>query len=338
MKRLEDLKRGLEVINDKLEEKIAFLCGKTGIDMDDPMLVSDGTPDAEAEGGEENAEGNGEGSAEGEAPAEGADAATGAEGAVPQEGAVDPNAAAVGAAPDAAAMAGAVDPNTAATAVAAPSPDAAAVDPNAAAAATQPTDQAQQQPVQEADETNPVAAAIGNVIKTPEDAAKMLQGLKESMSESAKRKFIKACAVDIKENVEEYQGIEESKQNALIKKYIKSFKNGYDELTESEDEVEVTEAELDQYINEMDTDHLDRVFEDFCGECGLEPEEIKEQFDDSAENDSEFNNQLNNFDQFAAKYSNDDNEGDYRGNGSFYGDSRDDEDTLEVAENSELEA
>ena len=338
MKRLEDLKRGLEVINDKLEEKIAFLCGKTGIDMDDPMLVSDGTPDAEAEGGEENAEGNGEGSAEGEAPAEGADAATGAEGAVPQEGAVDPNAAAVGAAPDAAAMAGAVDPNTAATAVAAPSPDAAAVDPNDAVAAAQPTDQAQQQPVQEADETNPVAAAIGNVIKTPEDAAKMLQGLKESMSESAKRKFIKACAVDIKEHVEEYQGIEESKQNALIKKYIKSFKNGYDELTESEDEVEVTETELDQYINEMDTDHLDRVFEDFCGECGLEPEEIKEQFDDSAENDSEFNNQLNNFDQFAAKYSNDDNEGDYRGNGSFYGDSRDDEDILEVAENSELEA
>ena len=337
MKRLEDLKKGLEVINDKLEEKIAFLCGKTGIDMDDPMLVSDGTPDAEAEGGEENAEGNAEGGAEGEAPAEGADVAAGAEGAAPQGGAVDPNAAAAGAAPDAAAMGGAVDPNAAAAAGAAPAPDAAA-DPNAAAAAAQPTDQAQQQPVQEAEETNPVAAAIGNVIKTPEDAAKMLQGLKESMSESAKRKFIKACAVDIKENVEEYQGIEESKQNALIKKYIKSFKKGYDELTESEDEVEVTEAELDQYINEMDTDHLERVFEDFCDECGLEPEQIKEHFGDSEENDSEFNNQLNNFDQFAAKYSNDDNDGDYRGNGGFYGDSRDDEDTLEVAENSEFEA
>ena len=336
MKRLEDLKKGLEVINDKLEEKIAFLCGKTGIDMDDPMLVSDGTPDAEAEGGEENADGNAEGGAEGEAPAEGADAAAGAEGAAPQEGATDPNAAA-GAAPDAAAMGGAVDPNAASAAGAVPAPDAAA-DPNAAAAAAQPTDQAQQQPVQEAEETNPVAAAIGNVIKTPEDAAKMLQGLKESMSESAKRKFIKACAVDIKENVEEYQGIEESKQNALIKKYIKSFKKGYDELTESEDEVEVTEAELDQYINEMDTDHLERVFEDFCDECGLEPEQIKEHFGDSEENDSEFNNQLNNFDQFAAKYSNDDNDGDYHGNGGFYGDSRDDEDTLEVAENSEFEA
>jgi len=294
MKRLEDLKRGLGVINDKLEEKIAFLCGKAGIDMDDPMLVSDGTPDMDGNevDGVEN-----QGAMDGQTDAAQTDA-------MPTDippadaGAVAP-ADATMAAPDASAAPDAASTPTADAGAVAPA-DATMAAPDASAAPEEG-----QQPVQEGtDGDNPLADAIKATIKTPEDAAKVIKNLQESMSESCKRRFIKGCVKGIKENVDECKSLTEGAQNSFVKGYIKSFMNGYDEVTESDDgDVEITESDLFKYIDEMDESHASKVFEDFVQECGMTEAEILEKYGDSIDDEMVTQEQDENLDNIAAQIS-----------------------------------
>lgn len=266
-RRLDDLERGLNVIADKVDEKIAYLCGiaqqKYGIAPEDLDAEANAEEDQPTEGGEENAEGV-EGQEGAEAAPEGAEAApdaAAAQGAAPE-----------GAAPDAAAA-------QAAGAEAAPAD---------AAAAQQAAEQqaAAQQPVQESDENGEVADVINSVVKTPEDAAKFVQALKGGMNESAKRRFVKSCCGKIKENVEECRSLDECKQNAFVKGYIKSFMDGYDKLTESDEEAEgITQEQLESYIDSIDEAHLDKVFEDFVEECGMTEDEIREAADFSIDDE-----------------------------------------------------
>lgn len=259
---LDDVIRGAKVLDEKMNEKIAYLCGiaqqKYNVSPEDLEVdpSADGEMDGEqpeggAEGGEVPAEG-------GEVPAEGGEAP--ADGMPPQDGQVAPDA---GMPTDAAG---------------APSDTAAVVAPDGTPLAQPVPDdqQQQQQAVQEGEENDEVADAVSNVVKTPEDAAKLLKSLQECMGESAKKRFIKACCGRIKRDVDECRELDECAQNAFIKKYLKSFAKGYDELTESDEDGEVTQAELESYIDSLDPEHAESVFEDFVEECGMSEDEIRE--------------------------------------------------------------
>ena len=267
-RRLDDLERGLNVIADKVDEKIAYLCGIA------QQKYNIAPEDLEVEGGDEDGSAEGE---EGEQPEEagqeGAEGMEGQEGADAQAagGDVPPDAAAQGVAP---ADAGAVPPDAA---------QAGAVPPDAAAQGA-PDDQ--QQPVQEADESGDVNSIVSDIVKTPEDAAKFVKALQGGMNESAKKRFIKSCCGKIKENVEECRELDECAQNAFVKGYIKSFMKGYDELTESDEGEEgITQEQLESYIDSLDEDHTNRVFEDFAEECGMTEDEIREAADYSIDNE-----------------------------------------------------
>lgn len=255
MNSLDDAIRGLNVVWDKLKENNAFICGKAGIDIDDPVLTSGEDDNAEGEAAENGGEAGAEGAEGGEAAAE-----------APAEQSAD----------TAAADASAQSVGGEAPADVSAAQDAAPADA-AMAAAPAPEEQqaAPEQQVQEAEDGNALSATIRDVIKTPEDAAKMIKALQECTNESHKKRFIKACCGKIKENVEECSQLDECKQNAFVKDYIKSFENGYDELTESESE-EMSEADLDEFVDSMDPELTDKVFEDFVEECGMSEDEIRE--------------------------------------------------------------
>lgn len=280
-RRLDDLERGLNVIADKVDEKIAYLCGiaqqKYGIAPEDLDAEANTKEEQPTEGGEENAEG-----------AEGQDGAE----AAPEGAEVAPDAAAAqGASPEGAA------PDAAATQAA---PEGAA--PDAAAQQSAEQQAAAQQPVQESDENSEVADVINSVVKTPEDAAKFVQALKGGMNESAKRRFVKSCCGKIKENVDECRSLEECKQNAFVKGYIKSFMDGYDELTESDEEAEgITQEQLESYIDSIDEAHLDKVFEDFVEECGMTEDEIREAADFSIDDEMSSDDEDKRLEQVASE-------------------------------------
>lgn len=257
-RRLDDLERGLNVIADKVDEKIAYLCGiaqqKYGITPEDLEADIGAEENADGQEGAEGQEGTEATTEGGEVPADVADAQ-----AAPAEGA----------------------PADAVAAQEVPY-DAAAQQLTAQQSAAEQ----QQQPVQESAEGDEVADVINSVVKTPEDAAKFVQALKGSMNESAKRRFVKSCCGKIKECVEECKDLDECKKNTFVKGYIKSFMDGYDELTESdEDAEEITQEQLESYIDSIDEKHLDKVFEDFVEECGMTEDDIREAADFTIEDE-----------------------------------------------------